>query len=101
MAQIAVDSGVMRDKQKTLDVQAKVIKDLYSEMQREMNGVASRMRGTTVDTAVSRFNSMQSKFETVSADIKAYGTFLGNAADAYDKAETEGTRKAQEQGKIF
>lgn len=44
---------------------------------------------------------MQSAFDTIVKDIKAYSNFLTQAAESYEAAESEGTQKAQEQGKIF
>ena len=33
--------------------------------------------------------------------MKAYSTFLTQAAESYEAAEREGTQQAQEQGKVF
>lgn len=101
MAQVVVDSSVMREKAKAIENASTTIQKLYTEMLQEVNTTAGKMKGTTIDTQKKQFASMQSRFEKFSTDIKAYGTFLTQAADSYDAAENEGTQKAQEQGKIF
>lgn len=101
MAQVVVDSSVMRDKAKTLENAAVNIQSLYAEMLQEVTTTANKMKGTTIDTQKKQFASMQSSFDTIVKDIKAYSTFLTQAAESYEAAECEGTQKAQEQGKIF
>ncbi len=44
---------------------------------------------------------MQNTFDTIVKDMKAYSSFLAQAAESYEAVEREGTQKAQEQGKIF
>lgn len=101
MAQVVVDSSVMRDKAKTLENAAVNIQSLYAEMLQEVTTTANKMKGTTIDIQKKQFASMQSSFDTIVKDIKAYSTFLTQAAESYEAAEREGTQKAQEQGKIF
>lgn len=101
MAQVVVDSSVMRDKAKTLENAAVNIQSLYAEMLQEVTTTANKMKGTTIDTQKKQFASMQSSFDTIVKDIKAYSAFLTQAAESYEAAEREGTQKAQEQGKIF
>lgn len=101
MAQVVVDSSVMRDKAKTLENAAVTIQTLYAEMLQEVTTTANKMKGTTIETEKKQFASMQSSFDTIVKDIKAYGIFLTQAAESYEAAEREGTQKAQEQGKIF
>ena len=101
MAQVVVDSSVMRDKAKTLENAAVNIQSLYAEMLQEVTTTANKMKGTTIDAQKKQFASMQSSFDTIVKDIKAYSTFLTQAAESYEAAEREGTQKAQEQGKIF
>lgn len=101
MAQVVVDSSVMRDKAKTLENAAVNIQSLYAEMLQEVTTTANKMKGTTIDNQKKQFASMQSSFDTIVKDIKAYSTFLTQAAESYEAAEREGTQKAQEQGKIF
>lgn len=101
MAQVVVDSQVMRDKAKTLETEANNIQRLYNEMLQEVNTTAGKMKGTTIETQKKQFAGMQSTFETIVKDMKSYSTFLTQAAEAYEAAEKEGTQKAQEQGKVF
>ena len=101
MAQVVVDSSVMRDKAKTLENAAVNIQSLYAEMLQEVTTTANKMKGTTIDTQKKQFASMQSSFDTIVKDIKAYSTFLTQAAESYEAAEREGTQKAQDQGKVF
>lgn len=101
MAQVVVDSTVMRDKAKSLENAATTIDSLYTEMLRDVTTTANKMKGTTVETAKKQFAGMQPTFDTIVKDMKAYGTFLAQAAESYEAAERLGTQKAQEQGKIF
>lgn len=101
MAQIVVDSSVMRDKAKTLENAAVTIQTLYVEMLQEVTTTANQMKGTTIDTEKKQFADMQTAFDTIVNDIKAYSNFLTQAAESYEVAEQEGIQKAQEQGKIF
>lgn len=101
MANVVVDSNVMRDKAKTLEAEANTIQRLYNEMLQEVNATASKMKGTTIETQKKQFAGMQSTFETFVKDMKSYSTFLTQAAEAYETAEKDGTQKAQEQGKVF
>lgn len=101
MAQVVVDSSVMRDKAKTIETAATTIQTLYAEMLQEVTTTASKMQGTTIETQKNQFAGMQTNFETFVSDIKLYSTFLIEAAESYEAAENEGTQKAQEQGKIF
>ena len=101
MAQVVVDSSVMRDKAKTLENASVTIQSLYAEMLQEVTTTANRMKGVTIETEKKQFASMQTTFDTFVKDIKAYSTFLTQAADSYEAAENEGYQKAQEKGKIF
>lgn len=101
MAQVVVDSSVMRDKAKTLENAAVTIQSLYAEMLQEVTTTANKMKGTTIETEKKQFASMQNTFDTIVKDMKAYNSFLTQAAESYEAAEREGTQKAQEQGKIF
>ncbi len=101
MAQIVVDSNVMRDKAKTLENASVTIQTLYSEMLQEVTTTANKMKGTTIETQKKQFAGMQTTFDTIVKDIKAYSTFLTQAAESYEAAERLGTQRAQEQGKIF
>lgn len=101
MAQVVVDSQVMRDKAKAIEAAAKNMLDRYNEMLREVQTTAGKMKGTTIETQKQKFEGMRGNFETFTTDIKAYADFLNRAADAYDAAENKGTQQAQDQGKIF
>ena len=101
MAQVVVDSSVMRDKSKTLENAAVTIQSLYAEMLQEVTTTANKIKGTTIETDKKQVDSMQKTFDTIVKDIKAYSTFLTQAAESYEAAEREGTQKAQEQGKVF
>lgn len=101
MAQVVVDSSVMRDKANTLENAAVTIQSLYAEMLQEVTTTANKMKGTTIETEKKQFAGMQNTFDTIVKDMKAYSTFLTQAAENYEAAEREGTQRAQEQGKIF
>ncbi len=101
MAQVIVDSGVMRDKAKSISDASVKINTLYNDMLQDVNNTAGKMEGETIETQRSKFESMKTTFEKFATDIKSYSEFLNKAADAYDQAESEGLTKAQEQGKVF
>lgn len=101
MAQVLVDSQVMRDKANTLEQASNKILELFEEMLTEVNTTASKMQGTTITTEQKQFANMQPNFETFAQDINEYSQFLLAAAEAYEAAEAESTAEAEEQGKIF
>ena len=101
MAKVVVDSSVMRDKAKTLENAAVNIQTLYAEMLQEVTTTANKMKGTTIETEKKQFANMQNTFDTIVKDMKAYSSFLAQAAESYEAVEREGTQKAQEQWKIF
>ena len=55
MAQVVVDSSVMRDKAKTLENAAVTIQSLYAEMLQEVTTTANKMKGTTIETEKKQF----------------------------------------------
>lgn len=101
MAQVVVDSQIMRDKAQTIMRASQNMLDRYNDMLREVQTTAGKMKGTTIDTQRERFEGMRASFETFSKDIKDYADFLNRAAEAYDAAENKGTQQAQDQGIRF
>lgn len=101
MAQVVVDSSVMRDKAKSLETASTRIQTLFDEMLEDVKTTASAMKGETIETQKQRFESMRPTFETISKDMKAYSTFLTQAAEQYEQAENQSKQKAEEQGKVF
>ncbi len=101
MAKVVVNSNVMQDKSKTIESAAGKIQSLYEEMSKEIQTMSSKMKGETIDESQQRFTGMKPTFEAFCNDMKAYGNFLTQAAEAYEAAEREGVQKAREQGKIF
>lgn len=101
MAEVVVDSVVMREKANRIKNDAERIRTLYDEMRREVETMASKMSGTAIETARDRFVGMQQAFETFSQDIKSYSDFLNAAATDYERVHDNATQKASEQGKIF
>ena len=101
MAQVVVDSSVMRDKAKTLENAARTIQSLYAEMLMEVTVTANKMKVKTIETEKKQFANMQNIFDVIVEDIKAYSDFLNQAAESYEETELFGITKAQEQGKPF
>ena len=101
MAQVVVDSQVIRDKAEVIKQAAKNMLDIYNEMLQEVQTTAGKMKGTTIETQRQKFEGMKANFETFTTDIEAYANFLNRAADAYDNAETKGTQQAEAQGIRF
>lgn len=100
MAQVVVDSRVMRDKARTIENAAVTIQTLYAEMLQEVTATTNRMKGEAIETAKERFASMQNVFDTIVKDIKAYSAFLNQAAEGYEAAEREGTQKQQNRARF-
>lgn len=100
MAQVVVDAAVMRDKAQTIENAANSIQKLYQEMLQEVNSMTGKMKGTAIETQQKQFAGMQKNFETFATDMKAYGNFLKQAAEAYEKEENAGIQQAQQQGKF-
>lgn len=98
MAQVKVDSVVMKEKAKTIETQANTIGSRYAEMLKEVNSMAGKMSGTTIETAKTEFAAMKTRFTTIVEDMKKYSTFLSTAADNYEEVEWKNTQRAQEQG---
>ena len=101
MAQVVVDSQVMRDKAQNIKTAGDKILTLYTEMLQEVNNTAGSMKGTTIETEKKQFASMQTIFETFKTDMTNYSTFLTTAAENYEAVEQQGTQMAREQGKVF
>ena len=101
MAQVVVDSQVIRDKAEVIKQAAKNMLDKYNEMLQEVQTTAGILKGTTIDSQRHKFDGMIAYFETFTTDIEAYANFLNRAADAYDNAETKGTQQAEAQGIRF
>jgi len=50
MAQVVVDSRVMRDKARTIENAAVTIQTLYTEMLQEVTATTNRMKGEAIET---------------------------------------------------
>ena len=77
MAQVVVDSRVMRDKARTIENAAVTIQTLYAEMLQEVTATTNRMKGEAIETAKERFASMQNVFDTI-VKYSLQGTTQGN-----------------------
>lgn len=72
MAQVVVDSQVLRDKATIIEKAATNILEKYNEMLQEVQSTAGKMKGTTIDTQKQKFESMQSIFETFKTDMQTF-----------------------------
>ena len=70
MAQVVVDSSVMRDKAKTLENAAVTIQSLYAEMLQEVTTTANKMKGTTIETEKKQFANMQNTLILLSRTLR-------------------------------
>lgn len=77
MAQVVVNSRVMRDKARTIENAAVTIQTLYAEMLQEVTATTNRMKGEAIETAKERFASMQNVFDTI-VKYSLQGTTQGN-----------------------
>lgn len=101
MAQVVVNTAVMRDKANTIGNAADTIQSLFDQMLNEVTTTANSMEGNTIEAQKESFKSMKPTFERIVEDMKNYKAFLENAAEYYGKVEEKGTTEAEEQGKVF
>ena len=76
MAQVVVDSSVMRDKAKTLENAAVTIQSLYAEMLQEVTTTANKMKGTTIETEKKQlsctFSGVQTRLDAGIVDTQEF-----------------------------
>lgn len=97
MAVIKVNSTVMRDKSSSFKTVANSIKAFTNEMIAEIESLKTTWEGESAETTVNRFKGLTDDFEEIYSTIISYATFLEQAAEAYDIAETTNAQGAQGQ----
>ncbi len=97
MATIKVNSTVMRDKASSFKTVANSIKTFTGEMTAEMESLKATWEGDSAETTVNKFKDLADNFEEIYNTIVGYATFLEQAAEAYDNAETVNLQGAQGQ----
>lgn len=99
MATIKVNSQSMRTKAQNFASIAESINGYMQEMKGEIERLEEFWKGGAAEDLVFRFTALAKDFETIVNTINNYATFLRNAAEAYDNAETvnrQGVSQTQE-----
>ena len=97
MATIKVNSTVMRDKANSFKTVANSIKTFTGEMTSEIEGLKAAWQGESAETTVTKFKGLADNFEAIYSTIMGYASFLEQAAEAYDNAESANVQGAQSQ----
>lgn len=91
MAEIKVNSTVMREKAATFGAVAKSVRGYTDEMLEEVEALRACWEGDAAEATVNQFKNLVSQFEEICTSIENYGAFLDSAAESYDAAESANT----------
>ena len=105
MAQVVVDSRVMRDKAKTLENAAVTIQSLYAEMLQEVTTTANKMKGIRCcvcsDTFSAKYTRLHNDANVLSMGGRVVGPGLAcEMVDIFLETEFEGGRHARRVEKL-
>ena len=101
MADVEVNSQVLKEKAEVFIKASKDIQEIYDSALKIIESCVGRMMGKTVELILEKMFGMKERFNIISKDIAEYGEFLNEAAEAYEELESKHTALAEEQGKIF
>ena len=87
MAQIKVNSSVMREKASNLRSASNTIQGFTADMLTEMDGLRAYWEGEAAENLVTRFKQLSDNFEEIYQTVIKYAEFLEQAADTYDATE--------------
>ena len=87
MAQIKVNSAVMREKAGNLRSASNTIQSFTADMLNEMEGLRAYWEGEAGENLVNRFKGLSDNFEEIYSTVTKYAEFLEQAADTYDATE--------------
>lgn len=87
MAEIKVNSSVMRNKADSFKTVSGLVKTFTGDMLTEIDNLRQVWEGEAAEALVNKFKGLQKNFEEICKTIEQYGDFLNQAADTYDKVE--------------
>jgi len=87
MADIKVNSQVMRDKASSFKTVSGSVKTFTGEMLNEIDSLKQAWEGEAAEALVNKFKGLQKNFEEICKTIEQYAEFLNQAAENYDKVE--------------
>ena len=87
MADIKVNSQVMRDKASSFKTVSGSVKIFTGEMLNEIDSLKQAWEGEAAEALVNKFKGLQKNFEEICKTIEQYAEFLNQAAENYHKVE--------------
>ena len=87
MAEIKVNSSVMKEKASNFKNVAKSVEQFTNDMMSEIDSLKQAWEGEAAEALVNKFKGLRKNFEDICKTINQYGDFLTQAAENYDKVE--------------
>lgn len=87
MAEIKVNSSVMKEKASNFKNLAKSVEQFTNDMMSEIDSLKQAWEGEAAEALVNKFKGLRKNFEDICKTINQYGDFLTQAAENYDKVE--------------
>ena len=87
MAEIKVNSSVMKEKASNFKNVAKSVEQFTNDMMSEIDSLKQAWEGEAAEALVNKFKGLRKNFEDICKTINQYGGFLTQAAENYDKVE--------------
>ena len=87
MAEIQVNSSVMKEKASNFKNVAKSVEQFTNDMMSEIDSLKQAWEGEAAEALVNKFKGLRKNFEDICKTINQYGDFLTQAAENYDKVE--------------
>lgn len=87
MAEIKVNSSVMKEKASNFKDVAKSVEQFTNDMMSEIDSLKQAWEGEAAEALVNKFKGLRKNFEDICKTINQYGDFLTQAAENYDKVE--------------
>lgn len=87
MAEIKVNSSVMKEKASNFKNVAKSVEQFTNDMMSEIDSLKQAWEGEAAEALVNKFKGLRKNFEDICKTIEQYGDFLTQAAENYDKVE--------------
>ena len=87
MAEIKVNSSVMKEKASNFKNVAKSVEQFTNDMMSEIDSLKQAWEGEAAEALVNKYKGLRKNFEDICKTINQYGDFLTQAAENYDKVE--------------
>ena len=87
MAEIKVNSSVMKEKASNFKNVAKSVEQFTNDMMSEIDSLKQAWEGEAAEALVNKFKGLRKNFEDICKTINQYGDFLTQDAENYDKVE--------------